>query len=270
MTITAQRENVIDFTKPYKTTGISVVMKRTHVRRTLFQFTRPFTGMVWLLLLGVVILVSITLYVLDKVSPSDDESVRFTEQDAVWFTLSSLCLRATDVTPKTVSGRILTGALWFFSLILITSYTANLAAFLTVSRLVTPVRSVGDLAGQTRVKYGTVRNSYVSAFFGNSRLDFFQRMWHMMSQTEPASMVNSTEEGFYRVQSSNGDYAFLWDSTVIKHQTSEHCDLVEVGQSFDTRGYGFAIPMGVSYRDDLSLAILKLRENGRLQEIENR
>ena len=270
MTITELRENVIDFSKPYKTTGISVAMKRTHVKRTLFQFTRPFSGMVWLLLVGVVVIVSITLYVLHKVSPSDDDSVCFSEQDAVWFTLSSLFLRTTDFTPKTVSGRILAGALWFFSLILITSYTANLAAFLTVSRLVTPMLSMGDLAGQTRVKYGTVRNSYVSTFFGTNRLEFFQRMWHVMSQTEPVSMVNSTDEGFYRVRNSNGDYAFIWDSTVIKHQSIEHCDLIEIGQSFDTRGYGFAVPRGVSYRDELSMSILKLRENGRLQEMENR
>ena len=45
-------------------------------------------------------------------------------------------LQGTDVTPKSVSGRIVGVAWWFFSLILISSYTANLAAFLTVERMV--------------------------------------------------------------------------------------------------------------------------------------
>ena len=44
--------------------------------------------------------------------------------------------QGTDVTPKSVSGRIVGVAWWFFSLILISSYTANLAAFLTVERMV--------------------------------------------------------------------------------------------------------------------------------------
>ena len=37
------------------------------------------------------------------------------------------------------STRIVGGIWWFFSLIIISSYTANLAAFLTVERMITPI-----------------------------------------------------------------------------------------------------------------------------------
>jgi hypothetical protein len=37
---------------------------------------------------------------------------------------------------------------------IISSYTANLAAFLTVERMVTPINSADDLAKQTEVEYG--------------------------------------------------------------------------------------------------------------------
>ena len=43
------------------------------------------------------------------------------------------------------------GVWWFFSLILISSYTANLAAFLTVDRMVAPINSADDLAAQTEI-----------------------------------------------------------------------------------------------------------------------
>ena len=43
------------------------------------------------------------------------------------------------------------GVWWFFSLILISSYTANLAAFLTVDRMVAPINSADDLARQVRI-----------------------------------------------------------------------------------------------------------------------
>ena len=36
---------------------------------------------------------------------------------------------------RSVSGRIVGGIWWFFTLIVISSYTANLAAFLTVERM---------------------------------------------------------------------------------------------------------------------------------------
>jgi hypothetical protein len=64
-----------------------------------------------------------------------------------------------------VAGRILTSAWWFFALILISSYTANLAAFLTVKKINTPIKSVTDLAQQTKIKYGTVKSSGVMGFF---------------------------------------------------------------------------------------------------------
>ena len=57
---------------------------------------------------------------------------------------------------------------------MLSSYTANLAAFLTVSRFTQDIRSIGDLVDQSKVKYGTVRNSDVAAFFENSQLHHFQ------------------------------------------------------------------------------------------------
>ncbi len=55
---------------------------------------------------------------------------------SLWFALGAFMQQGTDITPRSISGRIVGGAWWFFSLILISSYTANLAAFLTVERMV--------------------------------------------------------------------------------------------------------------------------------------
>ena len=41
---------------------------------------------------------------------------------------------------------------WLFGFIIIASYTANLAAFLTVSRLEVPVGSLDDLNNQFKIK----------------------------------------------------------------------------------------------------------------------
>ena len=41
-----------------------------------------------------------------------------------------------DLNPRAASTRIVGGIWWFFTLIIISSYTANLAAFLTVERMV--------------------------------------------------------------------------------------------------------------------------------------
>ena len=60
------------------------------------------------------------------------------------------------------------GMWWFFTLIMISSYTANLAAFLTVSRLETPVESLEDLAKQYKIQFSPMQ--------GSDSMIYFERM----------------------------------------------------------------------------------------------
>lgn len=55
---------------------------------------------------------------------------------------------------------------WFFTLIMVSSYTANLAAFLTVESQFKRISSAEDLAEQSYIKYG--------AKVGGSTLTFFK------------------------------------------------------------------------------------------------
>ena len=54
---------------------------------------------------------------------------------------------------------------WAFTLIIISSYTANLAAFLTVERMESPIDSADDLAKQTKIEYGAVKDGATMTFF---------------------------------------------------------------------------------------------------------
>ena len=62
---------------------------------------------------------------------------------------------------------------WFFTLIIISSYTANLAAFLTVERMITPIENAEDLAGQTEIPYGTLDSGSTMTFFRVSEFRSF-------------------------------------------------------------------------------------------------
>lgn len=54
---------------------------------------------------------------------------------------------------------------WFFALIMCSSYTANLAAFLTNAAMDDSIKSAEDLATQTKIKYGTLEKGSTSSFF---------------------------------------------------------------------------------------------------------
>ena len=66
---------------------------------------------------------------------------------------------------SSLPGRVVASSWWFFTLIIISSYTANLAAFLTADRMKTPIKGAEDLAAQTAVEYGVLGSGSSKGFF---------------------------------------------------------------------------------------------------------
>ena len=178
MTITYNRESVIDFTKPFMNLGIGILFKiPTHMPIRLFSFMSPLAVEIWLFVLAAYILVSLTLFIIARFSPyewrnphpclKDSEIIhnQFTLADSFWFTVVTLMKQGCDLNPKAISTRIIGAIWWFFTIILISSYTANLAAFLTVEKTITPIESVEDLAAQTKISYGMLDSGSTMTFF---------------------------------------------------------------------------------------------------------
>lgn len=79
----------------------------------------------------------------------------------------SLCMMYNffTYTSQAFSTKIIGCVWWFFTLIIMSSYTANLAAFLTVERMVNPIENAEDLAAQTSISYGTLDSGTTMTFF---------------------------------------------------------------------------------------------------------
>ena len=172
-----------------------------------------------------------------------------------------------DAIPS-MAGRVLVAGWFFFCLVIVATYTANLAAFLTVKNFEDTVQSLDDLAQQTDTVYGTVKDTSVSDFFKTSPLDLHQRMYWYMSHT-PGALVDTAEEGYDRVRSrTKGNYVFIWDEPILDYVASrEPCNSQVVGRAFVPQGYGFAMPMGMPYESNFTLAILKMRETAMIDNL---
>jgi len=69
-----------------------------------------------------------------------------------------------------VSTRLVAGIWWFFTLIMVSSYTANLAAFLTVESVSEPFKNVEELVNQNVIAYGLKKRGSTEEYF---RVRFF-------------------------------------------------------------------------------------------------
>ncbi|XP_044736888.1 glutamate receptor ionotropic, kainate 2 [Chrysoperla carnea] len=287
MTINYARESVIDFTKPFMNLGIGILFKIPTSQPTrLFSFMNPLAVEIWLYVLAAYMLVSFTLFVMARFSPyewnnphpchQESDIVEnqfsisntwvengFTLGNSFWFAIGTLMQQGSDLNPQATSTRIVGGIWWFFTLIIISSYTANLAAFLTVERMITPIESAADLAEQTEISYGTLESGSTMTFFRDSKIGIYQKMWRFMESKRPPVFVATYEEGIKRVL--EGDYAFLMESTMLDYAVQRDCNLTQIGGLLDSKGYGIATPKGSPWRDKISLAILELQEKGVIQ-----
>ncbi|XP_047549371.1 glutamate receptor ionotropic, kainate 4 isoform X2 [Lutra lutra] len=277
LTITAEREKVIDFSKPFMTLGISILY-RVHMGRKpgYFSFLDPFSPGVWLFMLLAYLAVSCVLFLVARLTPYEWYSPhpcaqgrcnllvnQYSLGNSLWFPVGGFMQQGSTIAPRALSTRCVSGVWWAFTLIIISSYTANLAAFLTVQRMDVPIESVDDLADQTAIEYGTIHGGSSMTFFQNSRYQTYQRMWNYMYSKQPSVFVKSTEEGIARVLNSN--YAFLLESTMNEYYRQRNCNLTQIGGLLDTKGYGIGMPVGSVFRDEFDLAILQLQENNRLE-----
>uniref|UniRef100_A0A3B3THT0 Glutamate receptor n=1 Tax=Poecilia latipinna TaxID=48699 RepID=A0A3B3THT0_9TELE len=178
-TITSEREKVIDFSKPFMTLGISILYRVQLGRKPgYFSFLDPFSPAVWLFMLLAYLAVSCVLFLAARLSPyewynpqpclrerRDILENQYTLGNSLWFPIGGFMQQGSEIMPRALSTRCVSGVWWAFTLIIISSYTANLAAFLTVQRMEVPIESPDDLADQTNIEYGTIHGGSTMTFF---------------------------------------------------------------------------------------------------------
>lgn len=94
-------------------TGISILFKKPTTKvTTLFSFLSPFSMEVWIYVMGAHIGVSITLFLVGRLSPYEwdnphpcrqDEQVlenSFSLMNSLWFTIGSLMQQGSDLAPR--------------------------------------------------------------------------------------------------------------------------------------------------------------------------
>lgn len=81
----------------------------------------------------------------------------------------------------------------------------------------------------------------------------------------PKVMTNSTRDGIERVR--KGGYAYLLESTTNDYARQRDCNLMQIGDLLDAKGYGFGLQKNSVWTEVISTAILRLQENGKKYNI---
>ncbi|OXA41716.1 Glutamate receptor ionotropic, kainate 2 [Folsomia candida] len=164
----------------------------------------------------------------------------------------------------------LAGMWWFFTLIMISSYTANLAAFLTMEGFEEGITDVASLPTQSKVKYGCLETGTTAKFFRESSFPLYKEIWNSMANMKPSPFENKNSDGIKRVNQSAGTYAFFMESVSIEYHTQRECSLTQLGGLLDSKGYGIALKKNSKYREAFNSKVLEFAEKGLLQQLKHR
>ncbi|XP_064627697.1 glutamate receptor ionotropic, NMDA 1-like isoform X2 [Lineus longissimus] len=276
MTITPERARDIDFTKPFKYQGLTILVRKEEKNSNLASFLQPFQDTLWILVGLSVHVVALVLYLLDRFSPfgrfklarsSDTEEDALNLSSAMWFAWGVLLNSGIgEGTPRSFSARVL-GMVWAgFAMIIVASYTANLAAFLVLDRPEASISGIDDARlrnPQDEFRYATIKNSAVELYFKRQvELSTMYRTMEEFEYKRPEDAIKDVKDK--KLQ------AFIWDSSRLEYEAARDCDLVTAGEMFGRSGFGIGMRKESPWLNEISLEILSLHETGFMEKLDTK
>uniref|UniRef100_A0A915ABN9 Ionotropic glutamate receptor C-terminal domain-containing protein n=1 Tax=Parascaris univalens TaxID=6257 RepID=A0A915ABN9_PARUN len=277
LTINPEREQYIDFSEPWLYHGIRILEKWKPRYSPMESFLQPLNSSLWSALFISVLLVGCAIFLLDLYSPfdrffkvdksridPDDPFLEPTEDDrlefgeAMWFVWGVLLNSGvSEKTPRSCSGRAL-GIVWCgFCMIMVASYTANLAAFLVLDQ---PEK------GLTGVTDPRLRNPAANFSFGTvldtNTYQYFKRHVELstMHRNMEAHNVRAAAHAVRALINETLD-AFIWDSTRLEFEAARNCELRTRGTLFGRSAYGIGLQKNSPWTPHITNAILRLTES---------
>lgn len=112
LTITKARERVVDFSKPFMTFGLSIMIKKPDKQEfSIFSFMSPFSSEIWRYLALSYIGISLVIFAVCRFSPDEwrmeelgagghELTNDFSFSNCLWFTLAAFMQQGTDIVPR--------------------------------------------------------------------------------------------------------------------------------------------------------------------------
>ncbi|XP_064595443.1 glutamate receptor ionotropic, delta-1-like [Liolophura sinensis] len=267
--ITAERERGIDFTTPFMEDGIGIVMKRpTEQSNKLFRMFQPFNGYVWLAIGASVTVIGLGLFFLNRLTPppldsdaSGRDSWKYGFKESLWLIFASLMEQGGESHPRGVSSRMILAFWWLFTILIVSSYTANLAAFLTVTILDKPINTLEDLANNDEITPLVKTGTNIYSLFRAGTTDVYREIWRKI---QDGPRLTDNVEAYEYVRS--GEYAFMVDKAQLEYLVKRNCQTFMLAEeSFNNAGVGFVFPEDSPMVDDVSFQIIRMQEAGLIE-----
>ncbi|MBF39126.1 transporter substrate-binding domain-containing protein [Idiomarina sp. UBA4520] len=247
LTITSQRESVIDFSQPFHNAGLAVAVPSNNTS-TWWAVTKRFVSFeflkVILVLGGVLFIAGALVWFFERKENSEEFSEKPTHglgSGFWWAAVTMTTVGYGDKSPRSLGGRAVS-LIWMFTcVIIISSFTASIASSLTVSQFQSKVTSANDLPN---ARVATLGNSATAAWLKQQNIGY-----------ESFTDLNAALE---KLNAGQLD-AVVYDEPILRYsmRTNALNNIRLLPERVLRQDYGFVLPQGSELREPLNRALLK-------------
>ena len=255
ISITAERERVMDFTQPIFDSGIQVMMPAGQSGASAV-LSAIFTRQIALSILGALVLLfgggMLMWFFERRHQVYFDRTAKEAGFPAFWWALNLVVNGGFEErVPQSRGGRFFAVLLVVSSLFIVSIFVAQITAALTVSAIQSNIESISDLEGR---RVGTITGSTSEAFLN-------QRGISPIGADNPDGLFAAFEAGDLDAVVFDGPILAYY----VRHQGQGKAELLE--RIYRPENYGMAFPTGSELREDVDQSMLRLREDGRYDEL---
>uniref|UniRef100_A0A8C1BWN8 Glutamate receptor n=1 Tax=Cyprinus carpio carpio TaxID=630221 RepID=A0A8C1BWN8_CYPCA len=265
--INSARSRVIDFTSPFFSTSLGILVRSKDTAAPIGAFMWPLHWSMWV---GIFVALHITalfitLYEWNSpfgMTPHGRNRIRvFSYSSALNLCYAILFGRTVaSKTPKCWTGRFLMNLWAIFCLLVLSSYTANLAAVMVGEKTFEEVSGIHDVKlhhSSLGFRFGTVRESSAEDYVKKSFPEMHEYMRRFNKPTTP--------DGVSTLKTDPPQLdAFIMDKALLDYEVSidADCKLLTVGKPFAIEGYGIGLPQNSPLTRNVSEYVSRYKSEG--------
>nr|AHA51229.1 Lig_chan domain-containing protein [Bathyctena chuni] len=191
--------------------------------------------------------------VVEKVDYKDELNALSIDNSS-WVVTARFVGMSGGIHPKSSSGRLLLIVWCFFVKVILSMYTANLTALLTINQLGTNLKTIKDLLSQKQYDWGVIHDRHPESLMLNHLDKDYTKI------VEEGISFDNLSQALDVARA--GEFVLIDETPVIAYNMKEDCDVFAVGVEFQSFEYAFGLPKNSPYENLLNKYILKYREDG--------